>query len=587
MKRAKKNILLSVIITAVLFYTSVLNVYAEDTASRLGGDDSCGTSITISKSGWTGTSQYAVLVTGSNYPDALCAAPLAKLYEAPILLAGKPEIDTRILDELKRLCVKKVFIIGGTGVISESAEKTLGQMGIDSQRLYGLDRYGTSMSVANYIADQAEQISEVVIATGENYPDALSIAPIAGAKGMPIILSEKSQLSQDTKKFITDRTVTKTYVVGGTGVISEDVLKQLPSPQRLCGDDRFQTNTAVLDFFLNSGDLDFSTSYLATGNNFPDALAGSALAAQSKSPIVLVDKTPSQTTLDFVSSNRLTIKQMIILGGEGALSYKSVEPLLPKIVSIDDIEITVNEGGSFTPPLTVTAKMDNNTSKDVAIVWNPGSVDTNTGMSYNLSGTVKGYSASVNLKLNIMHPIMGKNKISPEQLAKILTDTEPNPRINCTPLELAKLFVEEGQAEGVRGDIAFFQSIKETGWFRFGGIVKPEYNNFSGLGATGAQDPVTGEYLCLKFATPRDGVRAQIQHLKAYASLETLKQDLIDPRFSGVKRGRSPYWEWLGKEENPENANRAPEDRQGWAVPGTTYGHDIISQYCSKTQTNK
>lgn len=130
-------------------------------------------------------------------------------------------------------------------------------------------------------------------------------------------------------------------------------------------------------------------------------------------------------------------------------------------------------------------------------------------------------------------------------------------KINPDAPDLAAIYLEEGEKEGIRGDVAFAQSCLETGNWRFGGDVKPEQNNYCGMGATGGG--VAGN----SFETPRLGIRAQIQHLKAYANTEPLSGDLIDPRFAYVKRGCAPYVEWLGIQENPEG--------RGWAS-GADYG---------------
>ena len=104
---------------------------------------------------------------------------------------------------------------------------------------------------------------------------------------------------------------------------------------------------------------------------------------------------------------------------------------------------------------------------------------------------------------------------------------------------LALLYVEEASHEGVNHDIAFAQMCLETGFLKFGGLVQPEWNNFAGLGAIGPEQPG------LVFPDPRTGVRAQIQHLKAYASEEPLNLALVNPRFRFVRRGSSPTIEGL------------------------------------------
>ena len=121
----------------------------------------------------------------------------------------------------------------------------------------------------------------------------------------------------------------------------------------------------------------------------------------------------------------------------------------------------------------------------------------------------------------------------------------------------AQIYLEEGAAEGVRGDIAFCQAMKETGWLKFTGDVKATQYNFCGLGATGGGNPGNS------FANVREGIRAHIQHLKAYGSTAPLNQACVDPRFNYVSRGFSPAFEDLG----------------GHWSPSYTYGIEIFQMF--------
>ena len=143
--------------------------------------------------------------------------------------------------------------------------------------------------------------------------------------------------------------------------------------------------------------------------------------------------------------------------------------------------------------------------------------------------------------------VMGEAKASPAQLAGWFTSTGRQPRLQVGILELATMFVEEGAREGVRGDIAFAQSIVETGYFGFSPSVPPDTNNYSGIGATG------GGVKGARFPDARTGVRAQVQHLRAYAdpslrSAADLHAPLVDPRFGYlVPNSRTvPCWEQFG-----------------------------------------
>ena len=129
--------------------------------------------------------------------------------------------------------------------------------------------------------------------------------------------------------------------------------------------------------------------------------------------------------------------------------------------------------------------------------------------------------------------IMGNSVVPQKEMAAFLL--ESNPDVDTTYMEeLANLYTEESAIEGVNSDVAFAQMCLETGFLRFGGLVTADMNNFCGLGAIGPNQRG------LIFPNPRMGVRAHIQHLKAYATEEPLKQALIDPRFHYVKRGSSP-----------------------------------------------
>ena len=161
--------------------------------------------------------------------------------------------------------------------------------------------------------------------------------------------------------------------------------------------------------------------------------------------------------------------------------------------------------------------------------------------------------------------IMGKAQATAQQMALFCRSKNSTPQLtSCSLEQRAEMFIEEGEAEGVRGDVAFAQSLHETGYFKFGGIVLPTQNNYAGIGALNGN--ATGQ--AASFPDPRTGVRAQIQHLKAYASTEALVNECVDPRFSLVARGVAPYVEWLGAADNPQG--------RGWAVPGAGYGANIV-----------
>ena len=166
------------------------------------------------------------------------------------------------------------------------------------------------------------------------------------------------------------------------------------------------------------------------------------------------------------------------------------------------------------------------------------------------------------------YPISGNSGVTVGQLVKYYNKhaTYPSYYKNnnsdaVTIKQFCEIYYEEAKAENIRVEVAFCQAMKETGWLKYGGDVKIGQYNFAGLGATGNGKAGAS------FKTVRSGVRAQIQHLKAYANVSPLNKDCVDSRFNLVKRGSAPYVEWLGIKANPYG--------KGWA-PAASYGTDIV-----------
>ena len=158
--------------------------------------------------------------------------------------------------------------------------------------------------------------------------------------------------------------------------------------------------------------------------------------------------------------------------------------------------------------------------------------------------------------------IVGTPLATQEQCVNYLLKNNPNPKITVSPEEIVAYYYEEAGREGIRPDVAFAQALKETGFFRYGGDVVPEQNNFCGLGTTGGG--VKGGY----FPTAQLGVRAHIQHLLAYSSTRKPLTPLVDPRYDIVRKvyGNRILTNW--------------SDLNGrWAVPGNYYGQEILSMF--------
>lgn len=164
--------------------------------------------------------------------------------------------------------------------------------------------------------------------------------------------------------------------------------------------------------------------------------------------------------------------------------------------------------------------------------------------------------------------ILGQPMATREQCVAFLLAHNPAPALAVTARQLVDYYYDEGAREGVRPDVAFAQAVKETGFFRYGGDVAPEQNNFCGLGAVG------GHVRGACFATPLDGVRAHIQHLLAYASTRLPEEELIDPRYFKVREmwGLQTLDDWTALNGR-------------WAVPGTWYGESVMALFTQLVAT--
>ncbi|MHB8073173.1 cell wall-binding repeat-containing protein [Desulfosporosinus fructosivorans] len=270
-----------------------LTVLEPNGKARLSGQNHLQTAKTIGEDFNSGKCTSIILASGNNFPDALSSSILSKKFDAPVLLVG--ETVEQSLDALSYIAAHsnpdtKIYIIGGTGVIGTSLEAELIKGGhVNIERLSGYDRYDTAMAVVDKA--NVKLGTPVIVASGENFPDALGVASFSGSNQYPTLLVGPNYLSDKTKSYLTNSKPTTVYIVGGVFVVSqavEDQIKELvPTAviKRLAGNDRFDTVASVINEFSATP----TTVFLANGFNFPDALAGSALAAKTGDPVLLID----------------------------------------------------------------------------------------------------------------------------------------------------------------------------------------------------------------------------------------------------------------------------------------------------------
>ncbi len=288
------------------------------TSARIAGDNRIDTAIEISKKGWS-SSDEVVIACGSNYPDALAGASLAKKLDAPILLSENDKINEAVLSEIKRLRAKRITILGGTAAISQGIEDELKKL-LDVERISGDNRNGTAAAIAAKLCDESDI---AFLVSNKNYADALSISSVAALKNAPILYANPDgSIPAETMDALKRLGCATVYIIGGTQAIGAAAEKALNIPsERVFGADRYLTSVEVGKRFNDV--FPSSDIAIATGKNYPDALAGAAFAAKNGMPVFLVDEKMPADAADYLSA--LNSGSIIVFGGKNAVSDAIVD----------------------------------------------------------------------------------------------------------------------------------------------------------------------------------------------------------------------------------------------------------------------
>ncbi|MDP4159421.1 MAG: cell wall-binding repeat-containing protein [Bacillota bacterium] len=379
----KKKELISILLTTIFTFSSALPTLAttdavtiSPTINRISGLTRYDTSAAIAKQGWPNGSSTCILTFGGNYPDSLAATPLAKKYDAPILLTESSSLTPITKQTLLDLKTKNVTIIGGTGVISSSVDTELQSMGIATNRIAGYDSYETSVAVAKQVTLTP---TAIFVCTSDDFSDALSISPIASIQQDPIILVPNNSIPDSVKNYISStKSISKSYVIGPSDEINDNVANQFQNYERVSGNDRYSTNIAVNKKFDSVFNLKNTTA--ASGEQFPDALSGSALASKISAPILLVNNALPDDTKGYfqqrlinASNNGSTNNPNVyVFGGTSVVPDSVIQGLNQGQVTVSylsSVNITTTAGTAPMLPSTVTATMSDGTTRMVNISW--------------------------------------------------------------------------------------------------------------------------------------------------------------------------------------------------------------------------
>ena len=291
-------------------------------SARISGANRYATAAAVSAT-FAADADVVYIASGENYPDALAVAPIAAAHDAPLLMIRRDAIPPEIVAELTRLNPKRIVVVGGAGAVNDATFTALAGYAEPGgiSRLGGLDRYETArIAIRDHWA--AGSASLVYVASGRGFPDALSAAAAAGAQGAPVISVDGSakRLDAATIALITELGATKIVIAGSSGAVSNGIQTDLAAipgvteVRRLGGSDRYATSAAIsADAFPTASGV-----YLASGNDFPDALAGAVRAGIDGAPLYIVPGScVPRPVAD--SINGFGPVKVTLLGGSGAL----------------------------------------------------------------------------------------------------------------------------------------------------------------------------------------------------------------------------------------------------------------------------
>lgn len=288
---------------------------------ELSGPNRIETAVDISKNTFD-KADTVVIAQADGFADALAAGPLAAILDGPILLAGKT-IDPSVVKEIERLGAKKVLIVGGENSVSADVLKILKDKGLDVQRVAGSNRYETSLEILGVLDKEGVKKDELILASGKNFADSLSIAPYAGINKYGILLVGDKL---DTKMEARIKDAGRVLIVGGENSVAKAIEERVAAlgkdVKRIAGDNRYETSAKIAsNLFDNPKKL-----VIASGENYPDALTGTIKAIKEKAPILLTGKDSIDPSIE-KEIKSIKAEEIFVLGGESTISKTVREKL--------------------------------------------------------------------------------------------------------------------------------------------------------------------------------------------------------------------------------------------------------------------
>ena len=284
----------------------------QKTTTRVAGSDRIQTSVEVSKKYYE-SADTVIIANYEQFADSLSASALSKALKAPILLVKKDQLDSVVAQEIKRLGAKNVIVIGGEKSV-DKIKDSLSEYNL--RTIAGANRYETSAKIAQEII-KLTGTKKAVIASGEVFADALTVAPLANKNNMPILLVQPNNIPKATQEVL--KQIEEVIIVGGEKTISKEVENKLPNPTRIAGANRYETAKKIYEY----GFKDRSEVNIANGTVPADSLVIGSIDC----PILLAEanEIPEATKQAFKESK---FEKVNVFGGENSIDESIVKELI-------------------------------------------------------------------------------------------------------------------------------------------------------------------------------------------------------------------------------------------------------------------
>ena len=280
--------------------------------TRVAGADRINTAVEVSKKYYK-SAETVIIANSEKFADSLSASALSKALKAPILLVKKDQLDSVVAQEIKRLGAKNVVVIGGEQSVDE-AKNSLSKYNV--QTIAGSDRYETSAKIAQEIIKRTGT-TQAIIASGETFADALTVAPLANKNNMPILLVQPNNIPKATQEVL--KQIKNTIIVGGEKTISKEVANKLPNATRIAGANRYETAKKIYEY----GFKDRKEVNIANGTNFADSLVIGSIDC----PILLAESNEvPESTKQAIKDSKF--EKVNVFGGENSIDESVVKELI-------------------------------------------------------------------------------------------------------------------------------------------------------------------------------------------------------------------------------------------------------------------